>query len=253
MMVSFVLSFFPRDVLDEILNLIESVSEDFPSYSFILIVLLLSFVSCLRMTILLVKIDAAVLSVRNVQLLPAIAIDLNQTIAHHNAKFPIQRVEVKTFTVGTGLRSKVEDHLFQGQLPKRLFIGMVDHTTFNGSFATNPFNFQHFNLSKLEVSCGGHSIYGKPFEPKFDMDQYLRSYMSLYQALSSQNQIQNCNINYDDYKGGYCFWGYDFTPDQGADQSHLHPIKTGNLRVELQFARALDKTINVIVYAEFDT
>ena len=27
--------FFPRDVLDEILNLIESVSEDFPSYSFI--------------------------------------------------------------------------------------------------------------------------------------------------------------------------------------------------------------------------
>ena len=39
MMVSFVLSFFPRDVLDEILNLIESVSEDFPSYSFINIVL----------------------------------------------------------------------------------------------------------------------------------------------------------------------------------------------------------------------
>ena len=29
MMVSFVLSFFPRDVLDEILNLIESVSGDF--------------------------------------------------------------------------------------------------------------------------------------------------------------------------------------------------------------------------------
>ena len=30
----FVLSFFPRGVLDEILNSIESVSEDFPSYSF---------------------------------------------------------------------------------------------------------------------------------------------------------------------------------------------------------------------------
>ena len=33
MLVSFVLSFFPRDVLDEILNLIGSVSEGFPSYS----------------------------------------------------------------------------------------------------------------------------------------------------------------------------------------------------------------------------
>ena len=35
-MVSFcAVLFFPRDVLDEILNLIESVSEGFPSYSFI--------------------------------------------------------------------------------------------------------------------------------------------------------------------------------------------------------------------------
>ena len=33
MMVSFLLSFFPRDVLDEILNLIMSVSEGFPTYS----------------------------------------------------------------------------------------------------------------------------------------------------------------------------------------------------------------------------
>ena len=31
------LSFFPRDVLDEILNLIESVSEGFTTYSYILI------------------------------------------------------------------------------------------------------------------------------------------------------------------------------------------------------------------------
>ena len=42
MMVSFELSFFPRDVLDEILNLIESVSEDFPSYF-----LICRFINCL--------------------------------------------------------------------------------------------------------------------------------------------------------------------------------------------------------------
>ena len=59
MMVSFVLSFFPRDVLDEILNLIESVSEDFPSYSlkpslllfffffFLVVVFYVFFASCL--------------------------------------------------------------------------------------------------------------------------------------------------------------------------------------------------------------
>ena len=39
MMVDFVLSFYSRDVLDEILNLIESVPEGFPTYSYILALL----------------------------------------------------------------------------------------------------------------------------------------------------------------------------------------------------------------------
>ena len=53
-----------------------------------------------------VKIDAAILSVRYVQLLPAIANDLNQSIARAPAKFPIRRVEVKTFTIGSGFDPK---------------------------------------------------------------------------------------------------------------------------------------------------
>ena len=86
-----------------------------------------------------IKIDTAILRVRNVQLLPAISNELNQTIAHHNAKFPIRRVEVKTFTISSGKRSKIEDHLLTGQLPKRVFIGLVTNEAFNGTLETNPF------------------------------------------------------------------------------------------------------------------
>ena len=56
---------------------------------------------------------------------------MNQTIAHHNAKYPIRRVEVKTFTISSGTRSKIEDHLFTGQLPKRVFIGLVTNEALN--------------------------------------------------------------------------------------------------------------------------
>ena len=86
-----------------------------------------------------IKIDTAILRVRNVQLLPAISNELNQTIAHHNAKFPIRRVEVKTFTISSGTISKIEDHLLTGQLPKRVFIGLVTNEAFNGNLDTNHF------------------------------------------------------------------------------------------------------------------
>ena len=85
------------------------------------------------------KIDTAILRVRNVQLLPAIGNELNQTIAHHNAKFPIRRVEVKTFTIRSGTRSKIEDRLLRGQLPKRVCTGLVTNEAFDGTLDTNPF------------------------------------------------------------------------------------------------------------------
>ena len=196
--------------------------------------------------------EVVCLNVRHVSLMPSVAMDLNQVIAQSNMKIPIRRVEVKTFTITAGLRSATEDHLFQGQLPKRIFIGMVDNKAFNGTYRMNPFHFQHFDLSKLDVSCNGHSIYNRPFEPNFEQKLYLRSYMSLYQAVASLGQNKSFGLNMDDYAGGNCLWGYDLTPDQGSEEGQLHPLKTGNLRVELQFATALPTVINVIVYAEFD-
>lgn len=76
--------------------------------------------------------------------------------------------------------------------------------------------------------------------------------MSLYQALSSLGQNKAIDISKEDFIGGYCLWGYDLTPDQGSEEIQLHPIKTGNVRLELQFANPLPSVINVIVYAEFD-
>ena len=180
-------------------------------------------------------------------MLPVVANDLNHVIAQQNIKIPIRRVEVKAFTIGNGIQSKVEDHLFQGQLPKRVFFA-----AFNWGYATNPFRFQHFNLSKLDVSCNGHSIHNRPFEPYFEQGLYLKSYLSLYQAVSAFGLNKSFAIAKEDYNGGYCMWGYDLTADQGSEEGQLHPIKTGSLRIELQFAQALAAVINVIVFPEFD-
>ena len=55
--------------------------------------------------------------------------------------------------------------LFQGQLPKQLYIGMVSNEGLNGTVATTPFFFQKFDLSKLDVTCDGYSVYVNPLEP----------------------------------------------------------------------------------------
>ncbi|XP_062602390.1 uncharacterized protein F54H12.2-like [Saccostrea cucullata] len=80
-------------------------------------------------------------------------------------------------------QSKITDHLFQGQMPKRLILGFVENAAFNGDKTKNPFHFQNFGIKKLDVSINGETMSTRCFEPHFNEDLYLRSYLSLYQAL----------------------------------------------------------------------
>jgi hypothetical protein len=129
---------------------------------------------------------------------------------------------------------------------------MVRNADMNGALGTNPFDFKHFNVSKLEVSLDGKTIHNKAFQPDFENGECMRSYMSLYQATGALGQNRSMGITLTEYKNGYTLWGFDLTADQGCEEGQLHPIKTGNLRIDLQFAQALPTVVNVIVYAEFD-
>jgi hypothetical protein len=124
------------------------------------------------------KIEEAKLFVRRVEVLPKVGNDINQTLRRTTAKYPIRCVEVKTFTIATALPSKIEDHLFQGQLPKRLFIGIVSNAALNSAYTDNPFQFKHCNVFKIEVSRDGKTLCTRPFEPNFPKKIYLRSYLS---------------------------------------------------------------------------
>ncbi|XP_062589967.1 uncharacterized protein F54H12.2-like [Saccostrea cucullata] len=185
-----------------------------------------------------VKILSMILWVRKVKPTPVMMNAINQSLNTHRAKYPLRRVEVKTFTIPTGTQSKITDHLFQGQMPKHLILGFVENATFNGDKTKNPFHFQNFGIKKLD--------------PNFNDDLYLRSYLSLYQALGKLGEDWAPDITLEEYKSGYTLWGWDFTKDQEAQSDKFHIIETGNLRVEVQFTNNTVNTINCVVYAEFD-
>ncbi|XP_062596769.1 uncharacterized protein F54H12.2-like [Saccostrea cucullata] len=199
-----------------------------------------------------VKILSMVLWVRKVKPTAVMMNTINQSLNTHRAKYPLRRVEVKTFTIPTGTQSKITDHLFQGQMPKRLILGFVENAAFNGDKTKNPFHFQNVGIKKLDVSINGETMSTRCFEPHFNEDLYLRSYLSLYQALEKLGEDWAPDITLEEYKSGYTLWGWDFTKDQEVQSDKFHIIETGNLRVEVQFTNNTVNTINCVVYAEFD-
>ncbi|XP_048775208.2 uncharacterized protein F54H12.2-like [Ostrea edulis] len=197
-----------------------------------------------------VVIQSMILWVRKVKPTPTIINLINQQLSTQTAKYPLRRVEVKTFTIPTGTQSKITDHLFQGQMPKLILLGFVENAAFNGD--KNPFNFQNQKVKKLEVSTNGDMMETRPLEPNFTEDQYLRSYLSLYKGLGKLGQDWAPDVTLEEYKNGYTLWCMDFTKDQEAQTDKFHLIQTGNLRVEVQFAVNIATTLNCVVYAVFD-
>ncbi|KAJ8018759.1 hypothetical protein HOLleu_43082 [Holothuria leucospilota] len=201
-----------------------------------------------------VVVKEASLFVRKVKLNPGVTLAHARALEKATAKYPIRRVVTKVFSVPTGNMSFVQDHIFLGQLPKRLIVGCVRNTAFNGSYQQNPFNFDHFGTNFLAVYMDGEQIPYKPLKPTFTADgsgNYIRAYHTLFSGTNKMNQDEGNAISRKDYPGGYTLYAFDLTPDLSSG-GHYNLVKQGNLRMEMQFQQPLPTTVNVIVYAEMD-
>ena len=197
-------------------------------------------------------IEDAVLYTRTVKINPSITTKINtQLDAGLRVKYPIRRSVVSTFTIGQNTLTVHKDNALMGQLPRRVVIGLVSNKAFHGAVTHNPFNFQHFNLSYLSLYMGGRQYPSKPLTPNYTNDQFLRSYLTLFEGTGMLNDNKGHGIGRGSYKDGFALYAFDLTPDM-AEGPHIDPIKHGNIRLDLQFSAALAETVNVIIYAEYE-
>ena len=194
----------------------------------------------------------AALHVRKVKINPTIALEHARTLdGGQNACYPLRRGIVTTFTIGTGSLSCNKENLLSGQLPRRLVLGFVSNTAFNGSSKQNPFNFQNLGLNFLTINAGSQQYPSQLMKPNFAGGEYTHAYNQLYQSLDIYNTSTGLDINMDEFGKGYTLYGFDLTADMGQG-SYIDPIKYGSLRMEAHFDTAITAPMNVIVYAEYD-
>ena len=98
-----------------------------------------------------VKIKEVALIVRRVKINPGVLLAHANALSKTTAKYPITRVEVKSFTLHTGVLGDTLDNVILGQQPKRIIIGFVEYKAFNGNRKFNPFNFLSINYLSLYI------------------------------------------------------------------------------------------------------
>ena len=170
------------------------------------------------------------------------------------AKYPLTRIMCKMVSFPMGNLILTQDHIFLGQLPSRIVVGCVTNEAFNGRYGKNPFNFQHMNVNFLTVHIDGEQIPYTPLKPAFDQNaegNFIRCYQTLFSGTDKMYQDEGNTISREDFAGGYALYAFDLSPDLSAG-GHFNLVRRGNLRLDMHFATPLPKTINVIIYAQFN-
>jgi len=197
----------------------------------------------------------ASLIVRRAKISPGVLLAHARMLSKTTAKYPLTRVEVKTFTIHAGLVGESLDNVILGQLPKRIIVGFVDNKAFNGDRKLNPFNFKNYGINFFSLYADGMQIPSRPLQPNFSRDEplYVEAYHTLFSGTGIHFLNEGNSISRDDYSRGFSLFAFDLTPDLSANcAGHWNLVKHGSLRLEVRFEKPLITTINCIVYAEFD-
>ena len=199
-----------------------------------------------------VVINSLVWYVRKVEPMPSMLLALENRLVHQPARYPIRRTIVKTEHIEAG-RTRIHSMpLSSGHMPRRIVIGFVSTDAYNGNFRSNPFNFQHFDIRRIQVVAAGVPRPYYALEMNFAKEKVARAYYHMLDGLNIGPEGPGNDISISDFIGGSTFFVFDLTPD-ASDQS-LQLVREGSITVSAEFGTQVPAGgIKLLVYQEFES
>lgn len=191
------------------------------------------------------------LYVRRIQANPEVAMSIERDIKKTNAIYPFTKVDVSAHSVAVGSRDVTLTNLFPQKKPKCIALAMVLSEGFNGSYTTNPFQFDHCHLNSLTLTHDGQCLTGSPLTPDFTNDQYAREYMMMFSSSNKLGKDMDMDLSFEDFKNGYTIYLFNLAADKVLEGNTMQNT-AGNITCQIQFKKALGKAVNIVVWGWTD-
>jgi hypothetical protein len=198
------------------------------------------------------KLEACRLKVRRVKLATNVLLAQATLLSQRTAKYPIDLVQMKVFSITAGSASANIDNIFFGSLPSRLIVGMVELAAMEGDVSKNPFNFEHFNMKSFALYVDGVQMPTEGYQFNFvaKKNNYLPAYQDFLECTGKWGSNKDNGITRKMWAEGCTLLAFDLTPDMIAASNAYPVIRQGALHIDIKFTAGLPANINLIVYGE---
>jgi hypothetical protein len=129
-------------------------------------------------------------------------------------------------------------------------LAFVTQTAFQGSYATNPYNFQQSfgaaAITKVSLSLNGTDIDG------LSSGQVALDYLRIFLMSDTYGSPFGNGLSIDKFKGGFYFAFFDLTTALSSSSVLQNPVtRAGQVRVAVNFSSSLQENIVCLVYSEY--
>lgn len=166
-------------------------------------------------------------------------------------RIPFNKTELRQWIVSDGQSDFFMHNAIQGTIPKNVlvFFAGADSTS---NQETNPYNFQHLNVSEAYIRVNGNQIPSDPYKPEWvSYTGANREYRALCDNVGIMHGRNVNSVTLDLFKGGAFFLAFDLSPDQ-CNGYHNHMKKTGQIDLFLRFKTALAKSARVFMFINYE-
>ena len=211
-----------------------------------------------------VHLTDVVLKIRKVKVDQAVSDGVERMLKQTPALYPIRRVECKILTIPEQLPNIRQDNIFSGIIPKSFVFGLVHVDAYNGTYGTNPYNFQHFGVTNVSLTANGQEIPFKqltlkyPKDPNGEVDpatdselDFDEAYNTLFSGTGKIYSNAGLDITREDYPGGYALYAFDLTPDMCNSTDYFNTVQRGSLTLALTLAKQTH-AIGMVCYGDFE-
>ena len=172
-----------------------------------------------------------------------------EMLKNTNAKYPFSRVECRTQSIATGSSSFHWENPFQGRNPNRVVIGFVLSKALFGDYKSDAFDFLNCDIQSICLYADGVPIGGNPLKLDFSSsngESIARAYANLFLSSDKWNTDSGNYLSRADFIRGNTLFTFQLEPNFSQHGEYLSLVKTGNVKLEVQFKNALSGTLRTI-------
>ena len=103
------------------------------------------------------------------------------------------------------------DNIFPGVLPDLVVVGLVSDGDFPGGYQRNPFNYQNFGVSRIELRSNGTPRPTEGYTQNFANVQYIKAYSTFVQVLKCDTGDKSVSLTFAESANGYTLYAFKIT------------------------------------------